>query len=198
MIVFCTGGRRPAKKFSSGRSNKIFARDRGFGRRPAHGARRARRRRRGGERGREDAAISKHSRLWYYRFPFNHHIRLRHCCACARVRVLSILFTGYYRNLISFSPPRTSRNSWNYYSLRELSGVSVWRNLELANYVMNKIVTVVQSVAKVSVLYYFGKDLFEVSIEFFEYPSYFIPSYNFGREYFPFFNTSDRAWIFYI
>lgn len=28
MIVFCTGGRRPAKKFSSGRSNKIFARDR--------------------------------------------------------------------------------------------------------------------------------------------------------------------------
>lgn len=130
MIVFCTGGRRPAKKFSSGRSNKIFARDRGFGRRPAHGARRARRRRRGGERGREDAAISKHSRLWYYRFPFNHHIRLRHCCACARVRVLSILFTGYYRNLISFSPPWISRNSWNYYSLRELSGVSVWRNLE--------------------------------------------------------------------
>lgn len=120
MIVFCTGGRRPAKKFSSGRSNKIFARDRGFGRRPAHGARRARRRRRGGERGREDAAISKHSRLWYYRFPFNHHIRLRHCCACARVRVLSILFTGYYRNLISFSPPLESR---------EIRGIIIpWEN----------------------------------------------------------------------
>lgn len=195
MIVFCTGGRRPAKKFSSGRSNKIFARDRETRFRSEAGPRCAQSEKKKG-RGEGEGGCCYFKTFQTMILPVS--IQPPHSpppllCMCARACIVDTFYWLLQKFNILLPPPRTSRNSWNYYSLRELSGVSVWRNLELANYVMNKIVTVVQSVAKVSVLYYFGKDLFEVSIEFFEYPSYFILSYNFGREYFLFFNTSDRA-----